>query len=290
MTEQGSFSRRPTAVGAWQSAAEPARASGCLWYGPTMLPAIGTSVESRRFDAKAKYNIASGAIHQEIAKDIAAMANADGGRILVGSVEQAGFIVAHPGLTRADAVATRKAFENALKDNIRPSPIVDFPDPIPVDDDRVVLVIEIQPFPGQAIGVHVGGMAKDPWFFPVRVGTQTVFYAPDQLVLLMDIPHRRKIQMLQAAKGGRVKIQQTIPKWDTSSDVIIREVTVDEIDDLGGSINLSADGPACWISTTSVRDVWRAGDTWILWLAGLLIFRPEEDILQFVSVNPPRDS
>lgn len=165
------------------------------------LPAEGSPVERNRLDCKARYDDGDKR-RFEMAKDVAAFANANGGTLLIGSVESGGILAKHVGLTTADATQTRRDIEEAVRDLVRPTPVIDFPEPVEIEAGKVVLIVEVRPFPGQAVGVHVGGTKEEhPWQFPVRVGTQTVWYSPEQLVLLMDVAYRRKAQMLSQAKG-----------------------------------------------------------------------------------------
>ncbi len=242
------------------------------------LPPVNTSVERHRFDAKAHYKLDMKDIQKEMAKDIAAFGNANGGHILVGSIEVGGFITAHPGITKDEANRTRKAMENALREFVRPAPVVDFPDPVSVDGNNVVLIVEVQPFPGQAVGVHQGGSVEDPWKFPVRVGTQTVFYSPEQLVLLMDVQLRSKIQLLTLAmKSGEIEIKHT---GAFAAERLKQAITVGqiiEIDHMGSSFRMAVKNHAAWMSLSTIKEVWRNGDKWTLSLNGLL-FESKKDV------------
>lgn len=169
------------------------------------LPLEGSAVEKNRLDCKARYDDGPGRA-AEMAKDVAAFANANGGRLLIGSVEAGGILKKHVGLAPDIAIKTRRAIEEAVRDFVRPPPVIDFPEPYPLADGKVVLIVEVEPFPGQAIGVRTGPQDGASWVFPVRVGTQTVWYSPEQLVLLMDVAYRRRIQSLQGINGQPVDL------------------------------------------------------------------------------------
>ena len=66
------------------------------------LPAVGSPVEKLRVDCKVGYFKPDlDERRQEMAKDVAAFANAQGGRLLIGSKEVGGLLKEHIGLTVA---------------------------------------------------------------------------------------------------------------------------------------------------------------------------------------------
>jgi hypothetical protein len=239
---------------------------------PSRLPEIGGAVENLRVDCKARYDDGEQRPF-EMAKDVAAFANANGGTILIGSVERGGILQAHPGLDIRTAASTRRAIEEAVSRYVRPPPVVDFPEPVAVGEDKVVLMVEVQPFPGQAVGVHRGRKEEDPWAFPVRVGTQTVWYSPEQLVLLMDVQHRRKIQLLHAAAAcGPARFNGVFHRgFQSSNDREVHEVQIMAIDGPGNAMCVSAHDLQTWVPFDAVLAVWREGDRWTIRASGQLV-------------------
>ncbi len=246
----------------------------------TELPTPGSAVEKNRLDCKARYDDGDKR-RFEMAKDVAAFANANGGRLLIGSVEQGGLLTRHVGLLRAEALKTRRDIEEAVRDWIRPSPVVDFPEPVPIDDDNVVLIVDVQPVPGQAVGVRVGRDDGASWVFPVRVGTQTVRYSPEQLVLLMDVALRRKVQLLSAAKasGKSLKVESAVSVTSRNASTRVDHVEVEEIDERSNSMRIVSGDASIWISLDLISSVWREGDSWAMRIERLLSRRDNKIFL-----------
>jgi len=172
------------------------------------LPSLG-STETNTLDFKARYKRASGPPFDtfEMAKDVAALANAMGGTLLVGAQEDetGGVLKAYLPLTESDAKETTTAFEQAVKDRCSPSPVVNI--------ERIhhsngyLLAVNVAPFPGQAVGVQVkgdkaNGWGDITWVFPLRVGTQTKPLRPEQLAMLMSPEYRRISILLGDIKPG----------------------------------------------------------------------------------------
>ena len=225
------------------------------------LPAEGTAVEKNRLDCKAKYRDDNKSLRRaEMAKDVAAFANANGGHLLVGSVEKGGVLAKHVGLDVADAAATRRDIEEAVRDLVRPAPVIEFPDQPMTADNKVLLVVAVQPFPGQAVGVHDGKADEDAWRFPVRVGTQTVWFSPEQLVLLMDVRLRRNTQLLSAALGATVQIRSA-----GSAEVLEAELVAVEAEVNAATFRfLAAAGKTAALPIDAIDSVWRNGKQWLV--------------------------
>ena len=230
------------------------------------LPPEGSAVERNRLDCKAKYTDGDKR-RFEMAKDVAAFANANGGTLLIGSVESGGILTKHVGLTSADAMQTRRDIEEAVRDYVRPTPVIDFPEPVELEPGKVVLLVDVQPFPGQAVGVHSGKADEEPWRFPVRVGTQTVWYSPEQLVFLMDVHHRRKAQLLFQAMGEKCSIHGAHGFMHVV-DVVDVKPTENVF-----RIHVSKTSKPIDLPIDVVKMVWKTEHQWCIRLHGQVIIR-----------------
>ncbi len=127
--------------------------------------------------------------YPELAKDIAAFANAHGGVILVGAYEDKpnGRLGVIKGLASdADVKEVRDAYSKAATEFCSPSPVTDSK-VIPHSSGKVIAV-NVWPFPGQAVGVREEGYER--WAFPWRSHIETKYLMPEQLPMLM-IPELR---------------------------------------------------------------------------------------------------
>ena len=166
----------------------------------TQLPPPG-AVESYVLDFKGALNLGHGGKvdHVELAKDVAAFANADGGALLIGAFEDAtrGVLGRYKPLNDAETKLFRESYSRAVRDYCSPPPIVDSV-PIPQATGSIVAV-NVWPFPGQAVGVrsreHV-----DAYFFPIRTGIDTNFLTAEQLPMVMSADIRRKVILIRGMK------------------------------------------------------------------------------------------
>jgi hypothetical protein len=82
----------------------------------------------------------------EIAKDVAAFANAEGGTILIGAKGKGEYLASYEPMTTTKASEVQRSYNNAVKSRCRPDPffnVVGLP-----KDDGVVLAVNVSPFPG----------------------------------------------------------------------------------------------------------------------------------------------
>lgn len=163
------------------------------------LPAIGTRGEDLNLDFKSTVKSAKDA---ELAKDVAAFANASGGTILIGASEDTSTNrltdwVPH---SLGDANAIKARFENAVKGLCSPVPVID-PKAIDRAPGQFVVAVNVWPHPLLPVGVRVKadslktGKEWDAWIVFVRVATQTICLSPEQSAMLM-IPTIRFITTL----------------------------------------------------------------------------------------------
>lgn len=152
------------------------------------------------FDVKITYGPGS---HAEMAKDVAAFANAWGGALIVGASESlTGPDYSHP-LSQEYAVKIEAEFDQAVRDFCRPSPVVHIRAiPAPDIDGKVVLVVNVEPVVDQPVAAR-HATNQHMWSFPMRVGRDTEFIMPEQLPLYVNSKARRaKLLLLRALDGG----------------------------------------------------------------------------------------
>ncbi len=139
----------------------------------------------------------------EIAKDVAAFANADGGTIIYGANETAGVLTGYtPIPTAAEAEALRQAIRDVAKRRCAPPLTLDVRT-LPKNAGFVV-VANVYSAPGQATGVTLDWQMRTPpgkkvetHFFPVRIGDSTEFMNPEQIAMLMIPQLRRTLSLLR---------------------------------------------------------------------------------------------
>jgi len=166
---------------------------------PAQLPPIGAH-ETETLDFKSTYKPSE---TFEMAKDVAALANAVGGTLLVGAAEDAaeklsGYVPVAP--TEAADLQTR--LEVAVTQRCSPAPFISATRiEHPARPAHEVVAVNVWAFPAQAVGVKIGGSMADgyggdAWVFPIRVGTQTKYLEPEMLAMLMLPEIRRKAILL----------------------------------------------------------------------------------------------
>lgn len=144
--------------------------------------------ETQTIDFKGAY--AKTDRHGEMAKDVAAFANALGGAIVIGASADSAEL-AYPGLPKDIAERNAADFEEALARHLSPKPTFErnlFPSPDA--SSRFVLVVNVQPFADQIVGARVGPQV---WRFPMRVGVDTNYLEPAMLPLYTSAVRRNYI-------------------------------------------------------------------------------------------------
>lgn len=238
------------------------------------LPPVDTVVERNRLDCKKQYDGDAKTRRQEMAKDVASLANSNGGFLLVGSIEKGGVLKHHEGVTLEEAGQLLRDFGEAVRDRLTPRPTIEFPDPVKLENGKMVFIVEVQPYPGQPVGLQVGDGDGKSWTFPVRSSTNTVWFDPVEMVALMDVQHRRKVQVLYAAMGHDVLIEQVdVPDRVGLPGSPTLKATIDDIDDLGTSVQIRdvQAGGELWIPVDSIDTLWDCRDYWGLRLDGALM-------------------
>lgn len=244
------------------------------------LPPIGTGRESGTFDFKGTVNRAD---KREMAKDVAAFANALGGVILVGVYEAKGTLSRYAPMNRDDAEATKVAYEQAIAGFCHPQPLVDavrietMPSTPP---PQYVVAVNVYATPLGPVGVRWEHDAKGQSFaFPLRTTAQTHFMSPTELAMLM-VPAIRRIATLldqiPIDQRKRIKLYFTQPAPES------KMATLRSVDPLSSTVTFDIAIPGGWDETwrldlpiDSIRSVWRSEDTtWMVAIGGgMLISR-----------------
>jgi hypothetical protein len=154
------------------------------------LPPVGGSTrtqEAQSIDHKSSYSPDN---RGEMAKDMAAFANALGGVILVGTSKD-DEPLAYPGISRDFANRLSDGFADAHARHLSPKPptierlILQIP-----HNNNVMFVVNVQPFADQIVAAKID---RDSWRFPVRVGTDTNYLEPAMLPLYATAIRRNAI-------------------------------------------------------------------------------------------------
>ncbi len=235
---------------------------------PFLFPSVG-SREDQELDFKVVLDQSSGKPdHLELAKDIAAFANAYGGTIIVGASEKPkGVLFELRGLSHQDAAFACDQYAMAQAQRIRPSTIVTTS--VEEEGGRFFAVIRIEPSMGQAIGVRFKpreetdpSETKQPpeiYGFPLRVGDNTAWLQPEQLPMLMIPQLRRTIVLLRAAIGQQISGQRLSNHSSLPQGIgPARVLAVDEPSNL-----LVLEGNP-GVPLDQIRSVWHAQDGWHL--------------------------
>jgi hypothetical protein len=231
------------------------------------------SYEGQQYDFKKSVDANDGI---ELAKDIAAFANAVGGAILVGAVGEGERLDHYKPLPRGYAEKVLRGYDQAVRDRCSPKPFFE-PAMIP-RGEGIIVSVNVSPFPGQPVGVRVDN--KGSFRFPYRTGTNTIYLAPDQLpmfmlpdvrrvaILLSSIPpeERNRVVLLGRARfPGDPHCRQigSLEKFDLDEVTMKNTVTFQKI---------SASGDVC-IPADSIDHVYRDTE----WRPGRRELRSEAD-------------
>lgn len=208
------------------------------------LPDEGSAVEGTFFDLKREMDPAK---RFEMAKDIAAFANRLGGCIVLGAEEESNRIKAYNPLSEGLVAKLETAFSEALGSRCSPRPIVHlrrFP-----KGAGFVLVVNVEPYLGQVVGVSIKGAASDgfggdAYVFPVRTVKDTEWLLPEQVpmfsiphvrraaILLGDIPDGSSVRVVHRKLGGQgfFQMQMTFKGVDERANAVKLDGTVYPLD------------------------------------------------------------
>jgi len=208
----------------------------------------------------------------EIGKDVAAMANASGGTLLVGAAEASGGRLKQY-VPLKDAAATEKFYENVIRDRCRPRPTVTLNIVECDDSGGAVLAVNVQPFPGQPVGVHIPvkeqqGMKsiEDLFHYPIRVNTYTKAILPETLAMYVDARVRRISILLEPLVGSQIRVQSTKPTGENCfymDLLVLKGVSLPE-----NTVELELEGKSYFIPIDFIHCVHRSGSLWHIFIRG----------------------
>jgi hypothetical protein len=225
----------------------------------------------------------------ELAKDVAAFANADGGTILIGAKGNGEYFGGYKPMTEKDASAAQRALDEAVRDRCSPYP---FFVPVPIKKDGgIVLAVNVDPFPGQAVGVEVKpsevtvGQSKKGleilYWYPLRIGAHIKGIRPEQLPMFIDARIRRIVIALGDAIGQPVVLTDSgagerptgIGMWTQSGrlasvDVLGNAVTVN-VEGFRRTRQRSVDAPVT-LPFDAIETAYRQGAHWRIVIRGRL--------------------
>lgn len=171
------------------------------------LPELGVAHERGRLDFKATVDPQN---RLELAKDVAAFANASGGTLWVGASCRGEFLYAYVPLDSQTASQVQRAYEEAVRDRCRPTPMFDVAQH--PHEDGFVVGVTVEPMIGSAVGVRLikseaVGLLEETYLYPRRVGAHTRSISPDQMHMFVDAEFRRKVLSLEKLVGRQVHLE-----------------------------------------------------------------------------------
>lgn len=217
----------------------------------------------------------------ELAKRMAAFANAFGGTIIVGATEKSGDVEYH-GLDAAKAEEARRGYEEAHRDRLSPRPRIAIEEI--TEGGRVVLVVEVEPVPGQPVGAMVksdSGKRNDEaagWRFPVRSTRHAKPLLPEQLPMLTLAEVRRAAILLSRIRpDSKVFLEERRPPDAPPVEpkaLRFREVDV-EANTFSVEYQQGSATTTIRIPLDDVRTAWEdASKTWTIRVLGRIDLRP----------------
>ncbi len=223
------------------------------------LPHPGTGSETGTYEFKGSVDLAK---RRELAKDVAAFANATGGVILVGAEqdEVTGTLRKYAPVSEAVAESIADAYDRAVADHCRPLPFagavkVRAPPPL----DGFVVAVNVNGIPLGPVGVS---WVKDPkcpnWAFPLRTTRHTTYITPTELAMFM-VPEIRRVAILLDSIPLDQRKGVLLVANSRAGDADPRTVTFLGLDQLFTTLNLRAEqsGEKIAIPLDRVASVWR---------------------------------
>lgn len=259
----------------------------------SQLPQPGTAYETRMFDMKLRQMAGS---PYDKAKDVAAFANATGGVILIGALEEqaTGHLLRYEPMPEEGAKTLREDYESAVRARCSPIPIIDTR--IIQKDAGFVVAVNVWPFPGQVVGVKIrsdgnDGRQVDAWTYHMRSGTHTITLEPEQTTMLMS-PKNRSTAIALSRIPMRVGVHINLSYQAVASVTSMSKVerTVHASGELHGyeilenRVHLRVEHPTTsqkvdiFIPMDAVESVWQGKDNneWFMPLAGTIVFPREK--------------
>lgn len=235
------------------------------------LPALGEGRESGTYDFKGSVDAGK---KKELAKDVAAFANATGGVILVGAEEdrETGSIRKYAPMDEGRAETVKAAYDSAVVDLCRPQPVIDAvrlkaPEPF----DGFVVAVNVNPTPLGPVGVRWNDDPKCPnWAFPLRTTTHTAYLSPTELAMLMVPEVRRVVILLDSIPSAQRESVSIFHTRGTGTSPVV--VTIRNVDSTTVTVENFVKGSGraeMLLPVDRITSVWRlSADRWGIALNG----------------------
>lgn len=181
----------------------------------------------------------------EAAKDVSAMANAQGGTILLGAVEGKGRLARFDPITLTEEVSALKRFyEEAVRDRCAPQPTIDH-EVFDVDGGQL-LAIHIAPSP-YPIAVRVkadksDGHGGDAWVFFKRAATHNLPVRPEvicpELLPVFMSPDIRAVGIIlrNIKRPSQIRLKEDYGQGPANPFVEGRPYSVLDVDELANAV------------------------------------------------------
>lgn len=263
---------------------------------PEALPAVGARAEDLNLDFKVSVKSAS---RYELAKDMAAFANASGGVILVGAAEEknSNTLSKWIYLTKDDALTAQREYQQAANTLLSPKITLDS-QAIEVAPGSYAVAVSVWPSALLPIAVEVpvdttqGAKDWTAWAYFMRVGTHNLPLSPEQAAMLMIPQIRHSVTLLNSIPiEGRGEM---IARFSENSGVM----TLTDVSPLENSASfrlVSLDGflsidpdVIIRIPLNDILSVWKSANRqWSISIKGELEFAAT---LGYFVYNPNRGS
>lgn len=238
------------------------------------LPLPGTSRETGTFDFKARPDPQD---QRELAKDIAAFANATGGVLLAGAQEDraSGSLSGYVPLSLAEAQEIKRAYEESATTFCSPNPVFD---PVVIERVRAEFVVAVNVYAFPVCPVAVRWVPGEPaWTFPLRTATQTHWMSPTEAIMLA-IPAIRRAAILLDAIPLRERQDVVLLGADAAAPYVGKKANLrfSGVDALASSATFEETVGIAGIQKTSipldaVQSVWKGNDgKWCVALTGCI--------------------
>jgi hypothetical protein len=229
---------------------------------PADLPPKGTGRENGTFDFKGKSEVDPDD-QRELAKDVAAFANALGGVLLVGAEEdkKTHTLGQYNPMKLAAAETLKVAYELAVAQRCHPQPVFDVVR-IEVGPPLVghVVAVNVYPIPLGPVGVRWDTDKKGPSFaFPLRTASQTHYMTPTELAMLM-VPEIRRVAILLDSIPLDQRADVMLLARSVAPDVDPRTVTLEGVDRELTTAFFSRSGEKIRLPLDRIQSVWRRDD------------------------------
>jgi hypothetical protein len=165
----------------------------------------------------------------ELAKDVAGLANAQGGTIIVGAYGGSTVKIYKP-CDESTAKRVAREYEEAVRDRCRPSPQVSCGLVAHGEGSLVFVHVLPHPFPVavQVRGDKTDGYGDPAWVFFSRVASQTQPFSPELLPMLTPDVRRIALLLRSIPQDGHVILSQQAVQGTSTATAGCRMVRVQE--------------------------------------------------------------